>query len=257
MAKVRAGDVRTYYLCSTTDKVTDAPDGYIIVNVLKWTGTPWINLCPYRLKTDGQETLAPPKGIIFENFWQGTKVFSSIYPQQQYASKFHQGKPEHLWFSHQLKGTMLHLDGTLDLEKYHKWRDQVWQCPKPVRYPNGHQHKSEVLYTLGPNNTQLDYLMAREEIYVKEYCRLVRNTTEFKRLVELHRKGTNILICEMDVPLKGKNGAYGKYIEKGTASGRLSVSLTSDIIAELLYDPSAPFGHGLCLAKMLIDQRDT
>lgn len=122
MAAVTAkGDVRTYYLSSTTDKVTDVPADYTVVNVLKWTGTPWINLCPFLLKTDGRESLAPPKGIIFENFWQGTKVFSAVYPQQQYASKFHQGKPEHLWFSHQMKGSLLQPDGKLDLVKYHKW----------------------------------------------------------------------------------------------------------------------------------------
>lgn len=51
------GDVRTYYLSSTTDKVTDVPADYTVVNVLKWTGTPWINLCPFLLKTDGRESL--------------------------------------------------------------------------------------------------------------------------------------------------------------------------------------------------------
>jgi hypothetical protein len=249
--------IRTYYLPNTTAKVpaTDMIPGYEIINVLKWNGTPWKGLCPYLLKTDGKEQVINPGGIIFENFWQGTKVFKRLYPQEQYASRFHHGQPEHLWFKHNMTGT-LDMDmgpgpgpDGLDLVKYHQWRDLVWSCTKPVRYPNGANHKAEVLYSVGADHMKLDYLTARKEIYVKEYCRLAAATPEFKRLKAMHDSDMNLMICEMDVPCVGKKGLYGR---PEYANGRRSVELTTDILNDLLEDPSAPFGHGLCLAKLLL-----
>jgi hypothetical protein len=240
--------IRTHYLSGTTDIPSTVPKDHLVVNVLKWSQCKWKSLCPYLLQTDGKECIRNGGGIIFENFWQGTKVFKNIYPQEQYASRFHQGKPEHLWFSHNMKCTLIHQD-QLDKAKYLEWRDLVWSCPKPVRYPNGINHRHEVLYCLDDYDNHIGYLDARKEIYVKEYCRLVQDTPEFKELLRLHKAGKNLLICEMDVPSANKYGAYAKYAEDGP----LSVPLTPASIDELLNDTTAPFGHGLCLVKLLLD----
>lgn len=244
--------IRTQYVPNTSTKTLPI-DGYKVINVLKWTGTPWKALCPFLLKTDGKEELSNPGGIIFENFWQGAKVFNIVYPQKQYASRFHQ-TPEHLWFSHNMSGSLLHTDGSLNLAKYTQWRDLVWACTRPVRYPNGHNHRSEVLYALVDDGRRLDYLQSRKEIYVREYCRLIGDTPEFKLLQDMHRAGQNLCIAEMDVPKASKNGAYRKYTDKSESGGIISVPLTVDILEELLNDPSAPFGHGLCIAMMLLSK---
>lgn len=235
--------IKTQYIKSTTQKPTEEK-GFININVLKWNNSKWKTLCPYYLRTDGLETQTNPGGILFENFYQGSKVFKQLRPQEQYASRFHRDA-KHLWF----KSTMTDiLYPNFDIKTYLTWRDSVWNCQHPIRYPNGRSQKPEFTLLIDAGqHSQLNYLESRKQIYFAEYCRLIRNTKEYKELLNLVRSGKNIMICEMDVPASGKRGKYGKY-----CNNNISVLLDLNILDELLDDPTEAFGHGLCLAYALL-----
>ena len=49
-------------------------------------------------KTDGLKKCTNPGNILFENFYQGLKVYDIVYQNSVYPSRFHTGKPEHLWW---------------------------------------------------------------------------------------------------------------------------------------------------------------
>ncbi len=57
---------------------------------------------------------------------------------------------------------------------------------------------------------EMDYLTMRKEIYMREYIRLIRNTSQYHILLEKIRSGVNIIVCEMDVSSKKKRGIYGE-----------------------------------------------
>ena len=43
---------------------------YETINILKWKFNEWAPLCPYVLKTDGNESCVNPGNILFENYYQ-------------------------------------------------------------------------------------------------------------------------------------------------------------------------------------------
>ena len=130
--------IATQQIKSTTSKPVFL-EGYESINVLKWKNSKWKNLCPYRLKTDGEEVCHNSGGILFENFYQGCKVYDIVYENRVYASRFHTNKPQYLWWEFQPKtpsGDVLLQDGIIDYELYYRWRKSLWECQNPIRYPN-------------------------------------------------------------------------------------------------------------------------
>jgi hypothetical protein len=241
--------IKTQYIKSTTQRPTDEK-GFVTVNVLKWNNSKWKTLCPYYLRTDGQELQQNDGNVLFENFYQGSKVFKKLKPQEQYASRFHRDA-KYLWFKSDMSDALVRPAGqVLDTQTYMRWRDSVWSCQHPIRYPNGRAQKPEFTLLIDSSGQEhrLDYLEARRQVYFREYCRLVRGTKEYKELLGLLIAGKNLMICEMDVPAAGKGGLYGK-----CCSGSVSDTLSLAILEGLLDDPSEAFGHGLCLAYALLE----
>ena len=58
----------------------------------------WKKLCPYLLKTDGNELCHNSGGILFENFYQGCKVYDIVYENEVYPSRYHMNNPNYLWW---------------------------------------------------------------------------------------------------------------------------------------------------------------
>lgn len=71
---------------------------YDKVNVFTWhkKDSPYYEMSPYYLKTDGSECITNPGNVIFENFWQGSKVYPVVYPIEIYPHFTHRGKPHML-----------------------------------------------------------------------------------------------------------------------------------------------------------------
>lgn len=249
--------IATQQIKSTTAKpiISSEYSDYEIINLLKWNNSKWKALCPYLLKTDGDELCCNPGGIIFENFYQGCKLYPEIYSNSVYASKYHMNNPKYLWWEYNTvspdKDVLLNVDDTINYDLYFRWRNSLWSCPNPIRYPNKIHRRMNVMYSLVLDSFghehKLDYISARKELYMKEYIRLVRKLPEYDKLLNKLRNGSKLLLCEVDVPANHKKGNYGlNCMTCGT------YTLSIEKLDLLLNDPSEAFGHALCIAYALL-----
>lgn len=237
----------TKQIKSLSSKLPKSSDDTIYINVLTWydeshrNGSKYYRLSPYFLKTDGQELNHNEGGVLFENFWQGSKLWPVFYDSEVWAHRSLRGKDEHLWFKYKCSnglGYEHHLKDDEIQPEYYKWREAMFECTKPVRYPNGYSRRSKVAFSLlidkDGAETRLDYIEARKEIYVKEYCRLVRQMPEFNELLDLLKQKKHLIICEVDVPD--------------------NEVMRIDKLEQLVNNTSIRFGHGLCLAWELLKE---
>jgi hypothetical protein len=203
--------IATQYIPSTTSKPVKL-EGFEPINILKWSNSKWKSLCPYYLKTDGNETCSNPGGVLFENFYQGCKLYDVVYENEVYPSRFHH-KPQYLWWKfvpETSTGDVLWKEEEDDFnhELYFRWRDQLWNCPNPIRYPNKIHRRKDTRFSLSidanGNEIRMDYITSRKEIYLKEYLRLVRALPEYHVLLSKLN-----MICEIDVPANHKHGSFG------------------------------------------------
>jgi hypothetical protein len=245
--------IATQQIKSTATKPVSL-DTYETINVLKWNNSKWKNLCPYLLKTDGEEYCCNPGGILFENFYQGCKVYDVVYDNEVYPSRYFMNNPKYLWWKFEPispLGDVLFENNLINYDLYYRWRNGLWECPNPVRYPNKIHRRKHTQFSLcvdkDGNETILDYISTRKEIYVKEYCRLIRKTPEYAKLLNKLTKGENIMLCEIDVPANNKKGEYGNDCDENNICPMSIAKLEL-----LLNDPSEAFGHGLCLAYSLL-----
>ena len=204
----------------------------------------YYELCPYHLKTDGHELVPNPGSIIFENYWQGLKLYPTVYDREVYCHHSRRGNPKYLWFKYP---TEKHFDEQTDsiLPEYYNWRSTLWNTKYPIRYPNGFNGRHSCKFAV-VNNERLGYIETRKRIYFDEYIRLIRVIPSYHKLLQLIRAGSNLIIYEVDVPASTKKGKFGEVDFDGTYECTLA---KLDI---LMKSPDAAFGHGLCLAYALL-----
>lgn len=245
--------IATQQIKSTTSKPIGL-ENYESINVLKWNNSKWKKLCPYLLETDGEEICSNPGGILFENFYQGCKVYDVVYENEVYPSRYHMNKPEYLWWKFEPEtpsGDIILQDGEINYEPYFRWRNSLWECRNPIRYPNTIHRRKNTQFALcidqEGNERRLDYIATRKEIYVREYMRLIKKLPEYAKLLDKLRCGKNIMICELDVPAKNKKGHYGEDCDENNVC-----HMSIEKLELLLNDGREAFGHGLCLAYSLL-----
>ena len=226
----------------------EVPEDYIKINVLSWhkKDTEYYDLCPYVLKTDGNEDDENWSGIIFENYWQSLKV----YPYVESIVVKPNVKSNIVWWEYETDRKEIHFEDDNVTDNYFKWRDSIWNCKNPIRYPNGYKNKSKCLFSrvlINGTERGYDYIKARKQIYVKQYMRLIEDMDSYKKLLKLLNKGKNLCIVEVDLPAPGKKGYYGLYANQ---------NLTVEKLKDLIDDPSESFGHGLALALSLLIDMD-
>lgn len=90
----------------------------------------------------------------------------------------------------------------------------------------------------------MNLIEARKEIYLPIYKELVKKQPKFEKLVKLLKKGTNLLIIEVDGPheesldyYKEKYGVEDDFIENNT------ILATKENMDIMLNDPKHSFGH--------------
>uniref|UniRef100_A0A6C0IS51 Uncharacterized protein n=1 Tax=viral metagenome TaxID=1070528 RepID=A0A6C0IS51_9ZZZZ len=246
--------IATQRIKSTTAKPVEI-DGYESINVLKWNNSKWKNFSPYLLKTDGNEICANNGSIIFENFYQGCKVYDVVYENKVYPSKYHMNNPKYLWWEFIPKnlssGDVILKENKIDYDLFYNWRNDLWNCANPIRYPNKINRRKNTKFSLcidkNGNETRYNYIESRKHIYFKEYVRLVKKFPEYNKLLDKLKKGENIMICEVDVPAINKKGNYGLDCDENNVC-----HMSIEKLEVLLNDPSEAFGHGLCLAYSLL-----
>lgn len=225
------------------NKFTDPKiDGFIPVLVLT-ASSPYGSLGPYVLKDE--------KNRIFENFYQGCKVYDHVPKTVQLYSRW----DNRIIWDHPYEK---HVDekGEL-LPAYWAWREKLMNAKDAIRYPVGNFHRKNCLYSLVEIETdvymKLDYIEARKLIYLPEYVRLAKKGNQYRHLLDMLKKGVNILIIEVDAPhgedlqyYKDKYGVGDDFIVNDTSL------CTLDNIKLFLNDPKHPFGHGYCLGIGLL-----
>jgi hypothetical protein len=245
--------IATQRIKSTSTKPVSL-DNFETINVLKWNNSKWKNLSPYLLKTDGNETYSNPGGILFENFYQGCKVYDTVYENEVYPSLYHINKPNYLWWKFEPitpSGDAIIQNNSINYELYFRWRNSLWECNNPIRYPNKRHRRKYTQFALyidkEGNEHRLDYIASRKQIYLKEYIRLIKQLPEYATLLDKLKHGKNIMICEIDVPSNDKKGNYGKDCDINDIC-----HMSIEKLEILLNDTNAAFGHGLCLAYSLL-----
>ena len=224
------------------------PPNFHKVNCFTWheKDSPYYQFSPYFLKTDGHEELKNDGGILFENFWQGSKVYPIVYPNDVYPHHTLRGNPKLLQWSWKSKERHLSPEGQVN-ENYFKWRQSIYACPYPIRYPNQYQYRKTCAFVLFGNSVdseRLDYIQARKRIYVQEYSRLVRQLPLYQTLLQKLQNGENISIVEIDLPCKEKTGIWHSEDNFKPTLENLNV---------LIEDRNNAFGHGLVLSKCLLE----
>lgn len=207
------------------------------------------SLGPYVLKDE--------QGRIMENLYQAAKVYAEVPASKQIYSRY---DPTIIW-DHPKEQHVSLENGNWILEPaYFNWRDKLQNCPYPVRYPVGMQHRHKCLFALAEDKTgtidftPLDYIESRKKIYAPIYIRLVRKEKQYHQLKTRLEKGENLLIMEVDGPheeslpyYKSTYGMKDDFIENNT------MLVTAENIQIMLNDSRHPFGHGYCLAAALLD----
>jgi hypothetical protein len=245
--------IATQYIKSTTQK-PEKLENFEIINVLKWNNSKWKNLCPYLLKTDGEEICYNSGGILFENFYQGCKVYDIVYNNEVYASRYYMNNQKYLWWKFETitsSGDIIYQNDLIDYELYYRWRNSLWDCKNPIRYPNKIHRRKNTQFALcidkNGKEYKFDYITTRKEIYVKEFIRLIKKLPEYEKLLNKLKNNENLMICEMDVPSKNKKGEYGFDCDENNIC-----YMNIDKLEILLNDTNEAFGHGLCIAYSLL-----
>jgi hypothetical protein len=214
----------------------------------------------------GPYVLTNEKGQIFENFWQAHKV----YPEVPYMKVPYSRYDSRIIFEHPAeKHVTLNQDRSYTiLPNYWSWRNKIMSLSDPLRYPVGKNRVGDCLFALmDDGKTTLNYIQARKEIYLKEYCRLVKQTPTFQQLEKRLKDGENLLIIEVDGPRLESQSYYDDEYGQGkividpsdepspTFSDKTqpcSILVNEENMEILLNDPKHPFGHGYCLAMALM-----
>lgn len=223
------------------------------------THTEWgKHLGPYFLKNSNDE--------IFENYYQAHKIYEMVPKSIQRYSRYNN---KVIW-DHPAE---THLKNDLPTKKYWKWRSKLRKNKFAVRYPVGFNYRGKCLYSLLRRPTmstassdkfidcglrgiyeKLDYIEARKELYVKKYCKLVKQETKFSELQAKLDSGENLLIIEVDAPHQEDLKYYvKKYDVDDNFIVDHSMVANVDNLKIMLNDAKHPFGHGYCLAIALLD----
>lgn len=203
------------------------------------------DLSPYNLSDEN--------GNLLENIWQFSKVYPKVHAQRiPLSARYHPNTIIWEWKEE------VHYKNKKIQKEFWEWRRQGMKNYKAVRYPNGFQGRHECVFALWPKIEnpkkfiKLDYIQARKKIYCGEYARLAPKTPHFKKLKKMLDDGKNLQIVEVDGPDPTLD--FPPYDQISKENPGLDINET--VIRTLVNDPQKPFGHGYCIAALLLDGAD-
>jgi hypothetical protein len=218
--------------------------------------TPYGSLGPYVLKNS--------QGHIMENIWQFSKIYKNVPATKERYSRYDQRV---IWeHPAEIHTDQVSANEHKPNEYYKKWRAKGFSCPDPIRYPVGHSHRKECLGAITESELEkcsdpeyvpklLNYVESRKEIYLKVYHDLVIKEPKFLKLLEMLKKGVNILIIEVDGPHQEDLDYYKeKYNVPDEFIINHTMLVTKENLDIMLNDTRHPFGHCYCLAMSLLEQ---
>lgn len=203
--------IKTLKIDSRKDPIPPDSEDYIYVNLMALEnetnvyGSRYYQLNPKVLRTDGGENNYNAGGIIFENFWQGSKVYKTVWDIDFCKTNIY-GKKDVIFSYRAPSGYTFqdHWDGSKLDSDYFSWRQKVWNCPHPLKSPVGFlksRRKFEFVLEMDKdgNSQRYDHVIGRQQIFFNEYIRLVYNIPIVNELREMHQNGINIVLCSNDV----------------------------------------------------------
>jgi hypothetical protein len=212
-------------------------------------------LSPYHMRDE--------RGVILESAYQFAKCYRTIPAQRIPLGRFHPGT---IIWEHPAE---THYDETTKsvLPAYWEWRRKGERNEWAVRYPAGFANRHNCLFALWPARpdepvdmvdpttgvgyVKLDYVAGRKRIYVDIYARLAPAHPEFQKLQRMLAAGTDLQILDVDGPrrewfLDTPNG-------REMPSNGCGMRIDEAVIRRAIEDTAHPFGHGYCIAAMLLD----
>lgn len=224
--------------------------------------SPYGMLGPYCLTIEKKFSDGQVLDVVFENYWQMSKVYERVPEACESKSRFDRTV---IWRwpaeSHCIVTTNPE-SGQKSYKitpEYLRWREAGMKVAEPIRYPVGKSNMHKCLFSLAENEDgilspiPLDYVAARKEIYAKGYVKALKTHVDFHKLKSRLARGENLLIIEVDccqersLPYyKAKYGVDDTFIQNGT------MLVTAENINIMLNDTKERFGHGYCLAAALL-----
>ncbi len=140
------------------------------------------------------------KGVIFENFWQFSKIYETVKEQKQVYNRFRPTDGGWTWPSEthiiHSKPSETNSSEPIPNKKYWEWRKAGFEFNLPVRYPAGIKDKRLALFSLNETSEKdtfevsegrsfrvLNYIDARKQIYLKRYTDEIKKIPYFKKLL--------------------------------------------------------------------------
>lgn len=106
--------------------------------------------------------------------------------------------PIYLWWKYKPfneNGDILISNNIINCDLYFKWRNELWNCPNPIRYPNKRYRRKNTQFSLCideyGNEDRMNYITSRKYMYVKEYIRLIKKLPEYNKLLDKLKNGKN------------------------------------------------------------------
>lgn len=212
----------------------------------------------------GPYCLTDENGQIMENIWQFSKIYESVPKSKQTYSRYDNTI---IWDHPEETHAIKQNNSWTITPQYKLWREKGFKCKYPVRYPVGFHNRHKCIGAISNEEYNkclkdekycprlLNYIESRKEIYLKEYMRLVKKSPDFKKLLQMLKKGINLLIIEVDGPhqeylnyYKQKYNVSNNFIENNT------ILVNKENMDIMLNDEKFPFGHGYCLGLALQEE---
>lgn len=147
--------------------------------------------------------------IIFENYWQASKVYSSVSKQSQAVAN-------HVIWEHPAE---THIDNDNKPNKnYLAWKMKLLSNPYPIRYPNGINGSKDFLYHMVlDRDGNINYLYradALKLLYIAGYAKLVKKTEAYHQLKLLIDNGNSLCFSDTDALgfITVTQESYDKYL---------------------------------------------
>lgn len=205
------------------------------------------------------------QGILFENYWQFSKIYPYVPNMNHKSSGWTYPKEVHI------NGNIILPEYSSTSQSYLNWRYKGMLHPKAVRYPvgkelpisaSGNGPRSGPGTCLGSLNQYdinnniyklLNYVEARKEIYLKEYTRLVKLSPAFTEIKKKLSKGESVGLIDVDGPHQESLEYYKQnYNVDNNFIVNNFMYADKNNLKLMLYDTKHAFGHCYCLAAALL-----
>jgi hypothetical protein len=220
------------------------------------TAAPWKFLSPFYIGPiefidfEGEIQECP----IFENYWQGHKVWKKVGKQNQRKTKTAKGVKERYTVWEWPAETHLDKDKNPN-DKWYKWHDALLTNELPVRRPNGKAIPEYAWYynEKTKKHEKLGLVESRKKIYIAELKKLYRKSPAYKKLSKDFKNGQDMVLIEPD----------GPWAELYPDGKEVTLDLLKKWVSKTNYKEEGhpekyfPYGHGYVAAMCLFEDYDS